>query len=150
MMKKDDFYFMRQALKEAEQARKKNEVPVGAVIVSGGNILSRAHNQCVSLNDPTAHAEILAIREACQVKGNERLNDCDLYVTLEPCPMCAGAAVLSRLKRLVYGADDPKGGGIRSIMEFPFNKTNHTPEIKRGFLSEECGKILKDFFRSKR
>jgi tRNA(adenine34) deaminase len=150
MMKKDDFYFMRQALKEAEKARQKNEVPVGAVLVSDGSILSRAHNQCVSLHDPTAHAEILAIREACQVKGNWRLNDCDLYVTLEPCPMCVGAAVLSRLGRLIYGADDPKGGGIRSVMKFPFEKTNHTPKIRKGLLSEECGQILKDFFISKR
>ena len=149
-MRKDDLYFMRQALTEAEKALQKNEVPVGAVIVSGGNILSRAFNQCVSFNDPTAHAEVLAIREACQIKGNWRLNDCELYVTLEPCPMCTGAVVLSRLRRLVYGADDPKGGGIRSVMEFPFERTNHTPEIKRGLLSEECSRILKDFFISKR
>jgi len=149
-MQKDDRYFMKQALREAQKALQINEVPVGAVIVSGKSIVSRAYNQNLSLNDPTAHAEILAIRKACQKKENYRLNDCEMYVTLEPCPMCLGAVVLSRIKRLVYGAPDPKGGGVHSIMEFPFEKTNHKIEIRSGIMAKECGKILKDFFKSKR
>lgn len=150
MMPKDDHYFMEQAIREAQKALKINEVPIGAVIVSDKKIVSRAFNQSLSLNDPTAHAEILAIRKACQKKENYRLNDCEMYVTLEPCPMCVGAMVQSRIKRLVYGAPDPKGGGIHSIMEFPFEKTNHKIERKSGIMAKECGKILKDFFSSKR
>jgi len=149
-MAKDDHYFMKQALIEAQKALKINEVPVGAVIVSKKSIVSRAFNQNISLNDPTAHAEIMAIRKACRKKENHRLNDCEMYVTLEPCPMCLGAMVLSRIKTLVYGAPDPKGGGVHSIMEFPFGKTNHKIEIRSGVLAKECGKILKDFFRTKR
>jgi tRNA(adenine34) deaminase len=150
MMQKDDRYFMKQALREARKALKINEVPVGALIVSDKKIVSQGYNQNVSLNDPTAHAEILAIRKACQIKENYRLNGCEIYVTLEPCPMCVGAVVLSRIKRLVYGAPDPKGGGVHSIMEFPFEKTNHKIEIRSGIMAKECGKILKDFFKSKR
>ncbi|MFO7979819.1 MAG: tRNA adenosine(34) deaminase TadA [Candidatus Aminicenantes bacterium] len=149
-MPKDDRYFMKQAFREAQKALKINEVPVGAVIVSEGDIVSRAYNQSLSLNDPTAHAEITAIRKACSKKENYRLNGCEIYVTLEPCPMCMGAVVLSRIKRLVYGAPDPKGGGVHSIMEFPFEKTNHKIEIRSGIMAKECGKILKDFFKSKR
>jgi tRNA(adenine34) deaminase len=150
MMDKNDHFFMKQALKEAHKAFKINEVPVGAVIVSEKNILSQAYNQCRALNDPTAHAEIVAIRKACQERRNYRLDGCDLYVTLEPCPMCVGAIVLSRIKRLVYGAPDPKGGGVYSIIEFPFERTNHHLEIKSGVMAEECSKILKSFFKSKR
>ena len=149
-MPKDDHYFMKQALCQARRALERNEVPVGAVIVSDKIIVSRGYNQNVSLNDPTAHAEILAIRKASLKKGNYRLNDCEIYVTLEPCPMCVGALVLSRIKRLVYGAPDPKGGGVRSIMEFPFKKTNHKIEIMSGIMAEECGQMLKDFFKLKR
>jgi len=150
MMKKDDYHFMIQALIQARKAFQIDEVPVGAVVVSGKDIISRAFNQSMSLNDPTAHAEITAIRKACHKRKNYRLNDCDIYVTLEPCPMCIGAIVLSRIKRLVYGAQDPKGGAVQSILEFPFEKTNHNIEVTTGIKAEECGKILKDFFRSKR
>lgn len=149
-MPKDDHYFMKKALCQARKALEMNEVPVGAVMVSDGKIVSQGYNQTVSLNDPTAHAEILAIRKASLKKGNYRLDDCEIYVTLEPCPMCVGALVLSRIRRLVYGAPDPKGGGVHSIMEFPFRKTNHTIEIKSGIMAEECGQILKNFFILKR
>ena len=147
---RDDEFYMRQALEEAEKSLKSGEVPVGAVIVSDGVILGRSHNESILRNDPTAHAEIVAIREASQKKKNYRLPDCDLYVTLEPCVMCLGAVVHSRLRRLIFGAHDPKGGAVESMIEFPFEKMNHRPEIKGGILAEECGKILVNFFHEKR
>lgn len=146
----DDEFFILQALKEAEKSAKKGEVPVGAVVVSENKVLSRAHNEVIAKNDPTAHAEIMAIRKACLNRKNYRLSDCDLYVTLEPCPMCLGAAVNSRIKRLIFGAYDPKAGAVESVMKFPFNRMNHKSKIKGGILAEECGKILKDFFKKKR
>ena len=146
----DDEFYMHQALEEAEKSLKKGEVPVGAVVVSGGEVLSLAHNGSIGENDPTAHAEILAIRTACQKRKNYRLTDCDLYVTLEPCPMCLGAVVHSRIKRLVFGASDPKGGAVESMMRFPFDRTNHRVEVKGGVLAEECGQILQDFFKERR
>ncbi len=146
----DDEFFILQAQKEAEKSAKKGEVPVGAVVVSENKVLSRAHNEVIEKNDPTAHAEIMAIRKACLKRKNYRLSDCDLYVTLEPCPMCLGAAVNSRIKRLIFGAYDPKSGAVESIMKFPFDRMNHRVEIKGGVLAEECGKILKDFFKEKR
>lgn len=146
----DDEFFILQALKEAEKSAKKGEVPVGAVVVSENKVLSRAHNEVIEKNDPTAHAEIMAIRKACLKRKNYRLSDCDLYVTLEPCPMCLSAAVNSRIKRLIFGAYDPKGGAVESTMKFPFDRMNHRVEIKGGVLAEECGKILKDFFKEKR
>lgn len=142
--------FMREALFEAERAAKNNEVPVGAVIVSSSKILSGAHNRAISLNDPTAHAEILAIREACRIKNNYRIPDCDLYVTLEPCAMCLGSILQARIRRLVFGALDPKSGAVESIMSFPFERMNHPLKIEGGILADECGKILKDFFVAKR
>jgi len=147
---RDDEFYMRQALEEAEKSLKIGEVPVGAVIVEDGVTLGRSHNESISWNDPTAHAEIVAIREVCQKKGNYRLTDCDLYITLEPCAMCLGAVVNARMKRLIFGAHDPKGGAVQSIMKFPFEKMNHRPEIKGGILAEECGKILVSFFQDKR
>ncbi len=147
---KNDEYFMRQALAEAEESMKKTEIPVGAVLVFKDKILSRAHNEAISKNDPTAHSEIVAIRKACQRKRNYRLPDCELYVTLEPCAMCLGAVVQARIRRLVFGAYDPKGGAVESIMMFPFEKLNHKVEIEGGVLAEECGKILKDFFMERR
>ncbi len=141
---------MRQALAQAERARDRGEVPVGAVVVSGGKILGRGYNRPIGRNDPTAHAEIVAIRRACRRRKKYRLTDCDLYVTLEPCAMCLGAAVQARLRRVVFGALDPKSGAVRSIMRFPFEKLNHRPEVKGGLLAEECGLVLKDFFRPKR
>ena len=145
-----DESFMREALLEAKRAADKNEVPVGSVVVSDKIILSRAHNCTISLNDPTAHAEILAIRDACRIKKNYRIPDCDLYVTLEPCAMCLGAICQARVRRLIFGALDPKSGAVESIMTFPFDRMNHTVEIEAGILSDECGKILKDFFAERR
>jgi tRNA(adenine34) deaminase len=147
---KTDESFMREALLEAKSAAAKNEVPVGAVVVADKEILSRAHNGTISMNDPTAHAEILAIREACSQKKNYRLPGCDLYVTLEPCVMCLGAILQARIRRLIFGAHDPKTGCVESVMKFPFDRMNHSLEIEAGILSEECGKILRDFFADKR
>ena len=146
----NDERYMRLALAQAKRALVKEEVPVGAVVVSGGKIWGRGHNRSVGRNDPTAHAEIEAIRRACRTRKNYRLNDCDLYVTLEPCPMCLGAAVHARLKRIVYGASDAKAGAVRSVMRFPFRRLNHCPEIRGGLLARECGLVLKDFFRERR
>jgi tRNA(adenine34) deaminase len=146
----DDEFFMGQALAEAEKSLKKKEVPVGAVLVSGNRILSRGHNEPISKNDPTAHAEISTIRKACSKKGNYRLPECELYVTLEPCAMCLSAAVQARVKRLVFGAYYPKTGAVESMMKFPFEKTNHRLEIEGGVLADDCGKILKEFFQKKR
>ncbi len=146
----DDGFFMGQALVEAEKSLEKKEVPVGAVLVSENKILSRGHNEAILRNDPTAHAEIIAIRKACLKRKNYRLPDCELYVTLEPCAMCLSALVHARVRRLVFGAYDPKAGAVESIMKFPFEKTNYRVEIKGGVLADECGKILKDFFLKKR
>lgn len=146
----DDGFFMGQALAEAEKSLEKKEVPVGAVLVSENKILSRGHNEAILRNDPTAHAEIIAIRKACLKRKNYRLPDCELYVTLEPCAMCLSALVHARVRRLVFGAYDPKAGAVESIMKFPFEKTNYRVEIKGGVLADECGKILKDFFLKKR
>ncbi|GAH28885.1 unnamed protein product [marine sediment metagenome] len=146
----DDEFFMGKALAEAEKSLEKKEVPVGAVLVSGNKILGRGHNEPILRNDPTAHAEITAIRKACLKKKNYRLPDCELFVTLEPCAMCLSALVHARVKRLVFGAYDPKAGAVESMMKFPFEKTNHRIEIKGGVLDDECGKILKDFFQKKR
>ena len=145
-----DERFMQEALLEAHKALKSGEVPVGAVLVEGEIIIARGHNKPLSSNDPTAHAEIVAIREACKEKKNYRLPGCELYVTLEPCAMCLGAAVHARLQRLVFGAFDPKGGAVQSVMQFPVEKMNHRIEIKGGVLTAECGKILKSFFEKKR
>ncbi len=148
-MDKDE-HFMLIALAEAEIAMDAGEVPVGAVLVEGEKIIARGHNTPLSDNDPTAHAETTVIRKACRKKQNYRLSGCDLYVTLEPCVMCIGAAVQARIRRLVYGAHDPKSGAVKSIMEFPFKKMNHRMEIRGGVLADECGKILSAFFKKKR
>jgi tRNA(adenine34) deaminase len=145
-----DESFMREALLEAKRAAENNEVPVGAVVVLDNKILSRAHNRALSLNDPTAHAEILAIREACRIINNYRIPGCDMYVSLEPCAMCLGAICQARVRRLIFGALDQKSGAVESIMTFPFDRMNHLVKIEGGILSEECGKILKDFFVTKR
>jgi tRNA(adenine34) deaminase len=146
----DDEFFMGKALAEAEKSLEKKEVPVGAVLVSRNKILGRGHNEPILRNDPTAHAEITAIRKACLKKKNYRLPDCELFVTLEPCAMCLSALVHARVKRLVFGAHDPKTGAVESMMKFPFEKTNHRIEIRGGVLADECGKILKGFFLKKR
>lgn len=146
----NDETYLRQALEEARRSLRTGEVPVGAVVVSDGKILSQAHNETISSQDPTAHAEIVAIRRACLIRNNHRLPGCDLYVTLEPCPMCLGALVQARIKRLVFGAHDPKGGAVESIMKFPFDRTNHRVDVTGGILEEECSQILEDFFKNKR
>jgi tRNA(adenine34) deaminase len=145
-----DEFFMRQALAEARKSAGRGEVPVGAVVIRENRILSRAHNLPLSKKDPTAHAEIVAIRKACRKIKSYRLPDCELYVTLEPCAMCLGAVVQARLRRLVYGALDTKSGAVESIMDFPFEKTNHRVEIVGGVLAEECSQVLKEFFQDKR
>jgi tRNA(adenine34) deaminase len=147
---KTDEYFMGNALAEAQKAAQEGEVPVGAVIVCGGKILSRGHNRSVKRADPTAHAEIQAIGRACLKRKNYRLPDCELFVTLEPCPMCLGAIVQARVKRLVFAAFDPKAGAVGSVMSFPWAKMNHRPEIQSGVRGEECARALKDFFKNKR
>jgi tRNA(adenine34) deaminase len=146
----NDEFFMRKALEQAEKSLNRGEVPVGAVVVSAEEILSQAHNESIARNDPTAHAEIVAIRRACQKRRNYRLLDCDLYVTLEPCSMCLGAMVHARIRRLVFGALDPKSGAVKSMMLFPLDQTNHRVEVKGGVLAQECGKMLKEFFQQKR
>ncbi len=144
--------FMRQALQAATEGAVRGEVPVGALIVdSEGNILACRHNQGILLKDPTAHAEMLAIREACQKIGYERLIDCTLYVTLEPCAMCATAISFARIKTLFYGALDSKGGGVEHGSKVYTHRTcHHKPEVQGGILAEECGKILQDFFKDLR
>ncbi len=146
----DDEKHMRQALAQAKLAGDRGEVPVGAVVLSGGKIVSRGYNRPLGLNDPTAHAEVVAIRKAGRKRRNYRLTGCDLYVTLEPCAMCLGAAVQARLRRVVFGALDTKSGAVRSVTRFPLKEMNHRPEIKGGVLAEECGRILRDFFGTKR
>lgn len=146
-----DDYWMRRALQLAAEAAEAGEVPIGAVVIRGGEQVSGAHNQRETWHDPTAHAEVIAIRKASEVLGGWRLEGCTLYVTLEPCPMCAGAIMLARLDRVVYGALDDKGGALASRVELlQPGIWNHQPMIEGGVLSDECGMILKDFFRQLR
>jgi tRNA(adenine34) deaminase len=145
-----DERYMREALRLSGRAAGEGEVPVGAVIVAGGRIVARGRNRPILRSDPTAHAEVDAIRRACRAAGNYRLSGSTLYVTLEPCAMCLGAIVQARIGRLVYGAPDPKSGAVCSIMRFPFEKLNHRPEIEGGVLAGECGDILRAFFRVRR
>jgi tRNA(adenine34) deaminase len=149
---KDDEYFMRQALKEAQKAAAKNEVPIGAVVVKNGKIIGRGHNLRESLNDPTAHAEIIAIKKAAKKLKNWRLNGCTLYVTVEPCVMCAGAIILARLEGVVYGVKDPKAGAVASLYEvFDDKRLNHrVKRVEGGILKDECAAILKEFFNNLR
>ena|ERR1051325_6565312 len=142
---------MAAAIEQARVAERAGDVPVGAIIVRGDKAIARGENRTVREQDPTAHAEILAIREAAKVLGSWRLERCTLYVTLEPCAMCAGAVVLSRLDRLVFGAWDPKAGmcgSIGDIVRHP--KLNHRPEVIGGVMAEECGDLLKKFFAERR
>lgn len=143
--------FMRRALAEAEKALNKEEVPVGAVAVVNGKVIARAHNQRENLIDPTAHAEILCIKKAARKLGGWRLNSVTLYSTLEPCPMCAGALVHSRIKQVVYGAVDPKAGACGSVMDIiTSDHLNHKVEVVSGVLAKESGEILKKFFKKLR
>jgi tRNA(adenine34) deaminase len=123
---------------------------VGAVVVSGREVVGRGFNQTIRSRDPSAHAEIVALRRAGRRLGNHRLTGCSLVATLEPCAMCLGAAVQARVKRIVFGAVDPKSGAVSSILRFPFAKMNHRPEVRGGVLSLECGRLLQEFFRSRR
>ena len=146
-----DERYMAEALRQAAAALDDDEVPVGAVIVQDGRVIGRAHNQRERLGDPTAHAEMIAITQAAASVGNWRLENCTMYVTLEPCPMCAGAMVLARLPRLVFGARDPKAGAVGSIYDIPRDpKLNHVVDVTGGVREQECGDILTEFFRRKR
>lgn len=146
-----DEYFMDLALAEAQQAFDIGEVPIGCVIVHAGQIIASAHNRRETGYDATAHAEIIAIRQACQDLQRWRLTGCTLYVTIEPCPMCAGALVMSRIDRLVYGSADAKAGAVDTLFNIPRHPTlNHNLEICAGVRSAECSEIMKQFFRLRR
>ncbi|MEH6944215.1 tRNA adenosine(34) deaminase TadA [Bacillus sp. JJ722] len=151
MMSTEDIKFMRVALEEAEKASQLGEVPIGAVLVLDGEIIARAHNLRESQQSATAHAELMVIEEACKKLGTWRLEDTVLYVTLEPCPMCSGAIILSRVKRVVYGASDPKAGCAGTFMNLLTDERfNHQSEVSAGILEEECGAILTTFFKELR
>ncbi len=142
---------MQEALKEAEMAFREDEVPVGAVIVHQGKIIARGHNQVERLKDPTAHAEIIAITSAANYLGTKWLNRVSLYVTIEPCSMCAGALVLARIKNLYFGASDPKTGACGSVTNIVnHGKLNHRVKVTKGILKSECSSLLKEFFKQKR
>lgn len=146
-----DLEFMRAALEEARAAAAAGEVPVGAVVVQRGAIIGRGQNRVLRDLDPTAHAEMAALRAAARALGNYRLAECSIYVTLEPCAMCAGAMVHARLERLVYGAADPKAGAAGSVLGvINHPRLNHAMEVSGGVLAEECGELLRDFFRERR
>ncbi|MHC4562830.1 MAG: tRNA adenosine(34) deaminase TadA [Planctomycetota bacterium] len=142
---------MAAAMEQAAVARDAGDVPIGAVIVREGEIIARAHNRRIINKDPTAHAEMLAIRAAAEVLGDWRLGGCELVVTLEPCAMCAGAIVLARIDRVIYGADDPKAGAVRTLYELCTDeRLNHVVEVVAGVRAEECGRMLTEFFRAQR
>ena len=146
-----DQHFMRLALREAERAVEHDDVPVGAVIVRDGEVIGSGHNERELRQDPTAHAELLAVREAARVLGSWRLLDCVLYVTLEPCAMCAGAIVLARVPRVIYGAGDPKAGAAGSVLDVLGEpRLNHRPEVAAGLLAAESAALLQGFFGSRR
>jgi len=146
-----DDYYMRLALREAERALEHEDVPIGAVLVRDGEIIAAAHNERELRQDPTAHAEILALREAARVAGSWRVLDTVLYVTLEPCAMCAGAIVLARVPRVVYGATDPKAGACGSVLDvLGEQRLNHRPVLAGGLLAEDCGALISSFFASRR
>ena len=144
-------YWMRQALDEARAAFEEDEVPVGAVVVHEERVIAQAHNQRETLNDPTAHAEMIAITQAAEALGSWRLTNCTLYVTLEPCPMCAGAIVQARLPTVIFGAADPKGGGCQSLYAITNDeRLNHRSVVIGGVLEHECSTILTEFFHQQR
>ena len=150
-MSHSDELWMEEALREAQRALALGEVPVGAVVVQDGRIVGRGCNRPLSANDPTAHAEILALREAGQSVGNYRLLDCDLYVTVEPCAMCAGAITHARVRRLIYGAEDAKAGAVHSMLQvLNHPKLNHKVEVSSGVLAARCMDLMQTFFREKR
>jgi len=144
-------FYMQKAIDQALIAAELDEVPVGAVIVREGRVIGAAYNQREQLRDPTAHAEMLAITQAAEAVGNWRLEECSLYVTLEPCPMCAGAIVLARIPRVIYGTRDPKAGAVESLFQLlNDNRLNHRCEVISGVLARDCGQLLTQFFQSKR
>jgi tRNA(adenine34) deaminase len=143
--------FMDMALDEARAAGERGDVPIGCVLVHGGAIVARAGNRTIADRDPTAHAEMLAIRHAAATLGSERLEGCDLYVTLEPCAMCAGAVSFARIRRLYYGAGDPKGGAVdNGVQFFASPACHHRPEVYGGLAEAEAGALLREFFRERR
>lgn len=142
---------MQEALRSAQRALEAQEVPIGAVVVLDGRIVGRGWNRNITDSDPTAHAEIVALREAGATVGNHRLGDCDLFVTIEPCAMCAGAMVHARLKRLIYGADDPKAGAVQSVLQVLNHPAlNHRMEVRGGILAGKCAELLQEFFKKRR
>jgi tRNA(adenine34) deaminase len=146
-----DELFMQQALSQAHNAWALGEVPVGAIVVKDGQVIATGFNQPIGTHDPTAHAEIMALRAAAEILGNYRLPGCELYVTLEPCAMCSGAMMHARLSRIVFGASDPKTGVCGSVLDlFAQEKLNHHAEVVGGVLADQCGALLKDFFASRR
>lgn len=148
-MEKEDW--MREALLEAEKAGAIGEVPIGAIVVQAGKIIGRGHNLREATQDATAHAEMIAIREACEATGSWRLENAQLYVTLEPCPMCSGAMILSRVTEVYFGASDPKGGTAGTLMNLlTDDRFNHVAAVEGGILADECGQILSNFFRELR
>jgi tRNA(adenine34) deaminase len=148
---KEDENFMQVAVEQARIAEENGDVPIGAVIVYENRIIGKAYNQREQLQDPTAHAEIIALTQAAAALENWHLNGCTIYVTLEPCAMCAGALVLARMDRLVYGCDDPKGGACKSLYNIVQDeRLNHRLEVTSGVLAEECSKLLRDFFSQRR
>lgn len=147
----NDELWMQEALRASQRALEMGEVPVGAVVVHEGKIVGRGFNGNLTNSDPTAHAEIVALREAGSVVGNHRLLNCDLFVTIEPCAMCAGAMVHARIRTLVYGADDPKAGAAHSVMQVLNHPAlNHQVEVRRGVLAGQCAELLQEFFRARR
>jgi tRNA(adenine34) deaminase len=150
-MSEPDELWMEEALRAAQRAQEAGEVPVGAVVVCEGRAIGRGWNRNLGDCDPTAHAEIVALREAAAAVGNHRLANCDLFATIEPCPMCAGALVHARIKRLVYGADDPKAGAVQSVMQvLNHPRLNHRVEVRGGVLAGRCAELLQTFFKNRR
>jgi tRNA(adenine34) deaminase len=148
---KDDNYWMSLALEQARFAQEAGEVPIGAVMVREGELLATGWNQPISKNDPTEHAEINCLRDAAKQLGNYRLPDCDLYVTLEPCAMCAGALVHARIRRLIFGATEPRAGAVVSqVSLLETDWMNHRVEVLGGVMAEQCAQVLKDFFKARR
>jgi tRNA(adenine34) deaminase len=149
--RKMDEHYMRMALEEAQKAGQNGEIPVGAILVKGDQVLARDHNRCIEHHDPTAHAEILVLRKGGEASGNYRLNETVMYVTAEPCPMCASAMVHGRVSKLVFGALEPKFGAIESRFQFLKDSSlNHRVEVEGGILGKECGEALKAFFKKRR
>jgi tRNA(adenine34) deaminase len=146
-----DELWMEEALRSAQRALEAGEVPVGAVVVCGERVVGRGWNRNITDSDPTAHAEIVALREAGTTLGNHRLTECDLFATIEPCPMCAGALAHARIRRLVYGADDPKAGAVQSVMQvLNHPQLNHKVEVRNGVLAGRCAELLQMFFKARR